>query len=136
MGRSRVIVVDSSALVAILEDEPDAERFLKALQDAPRRLASAVTIYETGIVILRKRGRGRLASFADFIEAVSIEPVPFTEPYVSRALEAYARFGKGVDPKARLNLGDCASYALAQSFDAPLLFKGADFGATDVRQYV
>lgn len=135
MGRSRVIVVDSSALVAILENEPDAERFIKALHDASRRLASAVTIYETGIVILRRRGRERLPRFTDFIEATGIEAVPFTEPYVSLAPEAYARFGKGVDPKARLNMGDCASYALAKSFDAPLLFKGADFGATDIRQY-
>jgi ribonuclease VapC len=71
-GAIPVIVVDSSALVAVLENEPDAERFIKALHDASRRLASAITIYETGIVILRRRGRESLSRFADFIGATGI----------------------------------------------------------------
>ena len=62
-----------------------------------------------------------------FLEELGIEIVPFAEPYLSAALEAYQRFGKGIDPKARLNLGDCASYALAKVLNIPLLFKGADF---------
>jgi ribonuclease VapC len=131
-----MIVVDSSALIAILEEEPESERFLALITEAARRLASAVTIYETGIVIGARRGRERAAEILAFVEELGIEIVPFAEPYISLALEAYGRFGKGVDPKARLNLGDCTAYALAKSMNAPLLFKGTDFTETDVLQCV
>jgi ribonuclease VapC len=127
-----MIVVDSSALVAILENEPEAQRFVTVLYETPRRLMSAVTVYETGIVIGTRRGRERIARVTDFIDAMSVEIIPFAEPYISGALDAYMRYGKGIDPKARLNLGDCAAYALAKALNAPLLFKGEDFAATDV----
>lgn len=129
-----MIVVDSSALIAILEQELEAERFLSILRDAPRRLASAVTVYETGIVIGARRGRGGIDDLMLSLEELAIEIVLFAEPHISRALDAYLRYGKGIDPKARLNLGDCAAYALAKSLNAPLLFKGSDFAATDVLQ--
>src|ERR1043165_2475301 len=129
-----MIVVDSSALVAILENEREAQRFISVLHDAPRRLISAVNVYESGIVIGKRRGRERIAHLTAFIDAMSIEIIPFVEPYISGALDAYMRYGKGVDPKARLNLGDCAAYALAKAVNAPLLFKGDDFVATDVLQ--
>ena len=67
-----------------------------------------------------------------FLEELGIEIVPFAEPYISAALVAYARFGKGINPKAKLNLGDCAAYALAKTVKAPLLSKGVDFSATDL----
>lgn len=67
-------------------------------------------------------------------DALDIEIVPFAEPYITLALEAYHRYGKGIHAKARLNLGDCVAYALAKSANAPLLFKGEDFAATDVLQ--
>jgi ribonuclease VapC len=126
-----MIVVDSSALVAILENESEAQRFVTVLREAPRRLMSAVTVYETGIVIGTRRGRDRIARVTDFIDEMSVEIIPFAEPYISGALDAYMRYGKGID-KARLNLGDCAAYALAKALNAPLLFKGEDFAATDV----
>jgi ribonuclease VapC len=126
-----MIVVDNSALIAILEQEPEADPFLSSIRDAPRSLASAVTVYETGIVI--GGGRDSAAEVMQFLDDLGIETVPFAEPYISRALEAYARYGKGIDPEARLNLGDCASYALAKTLDAPLLFKGNDFAATDIK---
>jgi ribonuclease VapC len=129
-----MIVVDSSALIAILELEPEAERFLSIIRDAPRRLASAVTIYETGIVIGARRGRERAGRVMELLDEMGIEIVPFAEPHISQALDAYLRYGKGIDPKARLNLGDCAAYALAKILNAPLLFKGRDFSATDVLQ--
>lgn len=81
-----------------------------------------------------RRGRERVARVMDFIVEMSIEVVPFAEPHVSGALDAYMRYRKGIDPKARLNLGDCAAYALAKALNAPLLFKGEDFNATDVLQ--
>lgn len=127
-----MIVVDSSALVAILEQDPDGDRFLQIIREEPRRFVSAVTIYETGIVIGARRGWDAVTNVMALIDALSVEIVPFAEPYVSAALEAYGRYGKGVHPKARLNLGDCVAYALAKSLDAPLLFKGSDFAQTDV----
>jgi len=131
-----MIVVDSSVFIAILEQEPEAERFLSIIRDAARRFASAVTVYETGIVIGARRGRQSAEDVMTFLAELGVEIVPFAEPYISRSLDAYSRFGKGIDPKARLNLGDCAAYALAKTLNAPLLFKGADFSQTDVQQYV
>lgn len=129
-----MIVVDSSALVAISENEPEALQFVNVLREAPRRFVSAVNVYETGIVIGTRRGRERIVRLTDFIDEISIEIVPFVEPHILGALDAYMRYGKGIDPKARLNLGDCAAYALAKALNAPLLFKGEDFAATDVLQ--
>jgi len=131
-----MIVVDSSVFIAILEQEPEAERFLSIIRDATRRLASAVTVYETGIVINVRHGRQSADEMMTFLAELGVEIVPFAEPYISQSLDAYSRFGKGIDPKARLNLGDCAAYALAKGLNAPLLFKGADFSQTDVQQYV
>jgi ribonuclease VapC len=127
-----VIVVDSSALVAILENEPEAEPFTAILREAPRRLMSALNVYETSLVIGTRRGRGRAARVMELLDELGVEIVPFAEPQITRALEAYLRYGKGIDPKARLNMGDCAAYALATGMGASLLFKGNDFAATDV----
>jgi ribonuclease VapC len=131
-----MIVVDSSVFIAILEQEPEAEHFLSIIRDATRRLASAVTVYETGIVIGARRGRQSADEMMTFLAELGVEIVPFAEPYISQALDAYSRFGKGIHPKARLNLGDCAAYALAKVLNVPLLFKGTDFSETDVQQYV
>jgi ribonuclease VapC len=128
-----MIVIDSSALVAILEEEPEANQFLQLIHDSPRRLASAVIVYETGIVIGTRRGRESADEILAFLEALGIEIVPFAGPHIAGALAAYRRYGKGVHPKARLNLGDCIAYALAKSLDVPLLFKGTDFSATDIK---
>jgi len=127
-----MIVVDSSALVAILEEEPEAGHFLQIIRAASRRLASAVTVYETGIVIGARRGFESVPQIMALLAELGIEIVPFAEPHISEALDAYRRYGKGIHPKARLNLGDCAAYAFAKSMNAPLLFKGDDFSKTDV----
>ena len=79
-----------------------------------------------------RRGFDSAAELVPFLEELGIEIVPFAEPHISAALAAYARFGKGIDPKAKLNLGDCAAYALAKALKAPLLYKGVDFSATDL----
>ena len=127
-----MIVVDTSALIAILTREPDYQHFLNLLDAAERRLVSAVTFYETGIVMLARAGTGGLEDLNDLLDEISAEVVPFDRPQAEAALSAYGRYGKGIDPKARLNLGDCASYALAKSLNTALLFKGTDFAATDV----
>jgi ribonuclease VapC len=131
-----MIVVDSSVFIAILEQEAEAERFLSIIRDATRKLTSAVTVYETGIVIGTRRGSQSAEEVMTFLAELGVEIVPFAEPYISQALDAYSRFGKGAASKARLNLGDCAAYALAKVFNLPLLFKGADFSQTDIQQYV
>jgi ribonuclease VapC len=127
-----MIVVDTSALVAILTREPDHQQCLNLIDAAERRLVSAVTVYEAGIVMLARAGAGGLDDLNDLLQAISAEIVPFDGAQAAAALAAYARYGKGFDPKARLNLGDCASYALAKGLNAPLLFKGTDFAATDI----
>jgi ribonuclease VapC len=126
-----MIVVDSSALIAILTREPEHQTFLEMLDRMERRLLSAVTYYETGIVMRMRVGPGGIDDLDDLIQGLSAEIVPFDQEQAAAALAAYSRYGKGIDP-ARLNLGDCASYALAKTLGAPLLFKGEDFAATDV----
>jgi ribonuclease VapC len=132
-----MIVVDSSAQIAIFEAEVDAAVFAQAIKQADRLLISAVNVHETGIVMRArydKAGLDRLWRF--LLEQNDFEIVPFDEAQVRGALEAFDRYGKGIDPKARLNLADCAAYALATSLNAPLLFKGNDFAATDVQAAV
>ena len=129
-----MIVVDSSALVAILEEEPEHREFKAIIEAAPRRVVSSVTVDETGIVLLRRRGPDGIDDVSALVDAFDFEVVAFDRSFSDAALEAYTRFGKGVDPRARLNMGDCASYALAKSLDAPLLFKGEDFTATDIKR--
>jgi ribonuclease VapC len=132
-----MIVVDSSALIAIFEAEPDAAVYAAAIQQAGQLLISAVNVHETGIVMRARHGDpglGRLWRF--LLEQNDFEIVPFDEAQARGALVAFGRYGKGIDPKARLNLADCAAYALAQSLQAPLLFKGNDFSATDIQAVV
>lgn len=126
------MVIDTSAVVAILLREPDAERYAAALGEASLRLLSAVTRVELSFVIEgRKREAGRtdlelLLRDGDF-EVVSVTPQQATI-----AIEAFRRYGKGRHP-AGLNIGDCFSYTLAVATGHPLLFKGNDFGHTDIR---
>ncbi len=127
-----MIVVDSSALVAILEEEPEADTFLAVISEAPRRFASAISVYETGIVISARRGEDSASAVAELLDELGIETIPFAEPYITASVAAYSRYGKGIHSKARLNLGDCAAYALAHGMNLPLLFKGQDFSETDI----
>ncbi|MFW2829841.1 type II toxin-antitoxin system VapC family toxin [Sphingomonas sp. ID0503] len=123
-----MIVVDSSALVAILLDEPDAERFETAIA-SNECLMSAATVAEMLIVAL---GKGVYIQAQDIIASVDPTIVDLTESRARAAAEAYGRYGKGFHPAA-LNLGDSFAYALARERDLPLLFKGDDFAKTDVK---
>jgi ribonuclease VapC len=132
-----MIAVDSSALIAILEAEPDAAVYAKAIQDAERLFVSAVTVLETGMVIRARRGEDALARMWRFlVEDNDFQIVAFSKEHAREALAAFACFGKGMQSQARLNLCDCAAYALAKNMDVPLLFKGNDFSQTDVRAAV
>ena len=128
-----MIVVDSSALIAILEAEADAATYATAIQQADRLLISAVNVHETGIVLRARHGIAAANRLWRFLQVENdFEIIPFDGTQAREALSAFDRYGKGIDPKARLNLADCAAYALASSVRAPLLFKGDDFSATDV----
>jgi ribonuclease VapC len=127
-----VIVVDTSALVAILRDEPDAEGFARVLRDAHRPRLSAANLAELLIVLAGRTGRDNLPKVERFLARAGVEVEPVDAAQVVRVNEAFLRFGKGRH-RACLNYGDCFAYALAVSLDMPLLYKGDDFAQTDVR---
>jgi ribonuclease VapC len=128
-----MIVIDTSALIAILNHEPERTAFYQAIVTADRCLISAVTYQEAGHVLIAKRGVNGLYDLEDFLALIKAEIIPHDMHLAALALEAFRRYGKGIDPKARLNFCDCAVYALAKAMQAPLLFKGEDFTETDVR---
>lgn len=122
------MIVDTSALMAILLDEPEAERFTELCLALPRTRISAGTLLETRIVAAANRVGDELADLLDLIAA---EVVPFDEDQAKLAFDAFAKFGKGRHA-AGLNFGDCFAYAAARALEEPLLFKGGDFARTDV----
>jgi ribonuclease VapC len=127
-----VIVIDSSALIAVLQHEPERDAFFNRIAEAPIRKVSAVTVLESGLVMYGRLGPVGIADLVDFLEFIEVEIVPFDAILANGALAAFTQYGKGVHAKARLNMGDCASYALAKTLNAPLLYKGNDFAATDI----
>lgn len=127
------LVVDTSALVAILEAEPEADGFAAALADH-EPVISCGTLIETLRVVALRRGDAALPLVHALLDANRVTPVPVDAAQVALAEDGMRRFGKGrrVTP-AVLNFGDLFAYALARHLDAPLLFKGDDFGPTDVK---
>ncbi len=125
------MVIDSSALIAILRQEPEADGFKRAIYHANTRMVSAVTKLEASMVAAGRRGPIALDELDKLLGDLKAEITPFTDHHADIARDAFIRYGKGRHP-AGLNFGDCASYALAIAEAEPLLFKGTDFGATDV----
>jgi ribonuclease VapC len=125
------MILDSSALVAILFKEPEAERLAAMIRDTDTTAIAAPTLLETAIVAEGRTLPGMAAKLDALMVAIRPEIVPFTAEHASLARDAWRRFGKGRH-KAGLNLGDCFSYALAKDRGQPLLFKGEDFAATDI----
>ncbi len=128
------MVVDSSALVAILTGESERAMFIDTIASARDCLMSALNLFETRTVLLRRRGVGLLSELELFAAESRIEVRAFDMRQAQHAFDAYRRYGKGSGHRAQLDLGDCAAYALATSLDLPLLFKGNDFIHTDVRR--
>lgn len=126
------MIIDTSALVAILRDEPDAARFASAIEAAVAPRISAMTYVELGAVIDRARDAVASRRVDELLEVARIAIEPVTVEQARTAREAYRDFGKGSGHPAGLNLGDCFSYALAKTLGEPLLFKGSDFAETDV----
>ncbi len=127
------MVIDSSALAAIILKEPEAAQFLRAIQSARARKISAASFFETGMVLKRDATGARMRAFEELLNDYQFTIVPVTEVQARIALDAFDRYGKGArTPPAGLNFGDCFSYALAKMSGEPLLFKGQDFIHTDI----
>ena len=129
------MVIDSSALVAIMTGEPERRLFIEAIAAAETRLVGAPTMLEAGMVMLGRTGEERLRDLRDFCARGDVETVAFGPEHVDLAIDAFRRFGKGRH-SAGLNFGDCFSYALAKATGEPLLFKGDDFSQTDIKRAV
>ncbi|MFZ1288294.1 MAG: type II toxin-antitoxin system VapC family toxin [Candidatus Phosphoribacter sp.] len=127
------MIIDSSALVAILGNEPEAQAFGQAVSGASRPRISAASLVETYFVIDGRRRTGDSRRLDELIDAAGIAVEPFTERQARIAREAFRDYGKGSGHPARLNLGDCFAYALAKDSGEPLLYTGDDFAHTDVR---
>lgn len=125
-------VVDSSAVMAVLLQEPDAEAYARAMQDLAPLILSAGTLVELGAVALGRGGEALANDLYVLIEEADMEIVPVSLGDARAAIDGFARFGKGIGRPACLNLGDCFAYGLAKSRGEPLLFKGDDFRRTDI----
>lgn len=127
------MVIDSSALMVILFGEPESEAFIEGLAAPDRKFMSAVNKLEAMIVVEARKGAEGVAALVRLLAAAEIEIIPFDSGQAEIAMATWRRYGRGRHP-AGLNLGDCASYALASTLNEPLLFKGEDFSKTDIAQ--
>jgi len=126
------MILDSSALIAILRDEPEAGRFVKAIAEAGHRRISAVNYVESAAVIDGSRDPVASRQFDELLREAEVTIEPVTKMQARIARDAYRDFGKGSGHPAKLNFGDCFAYALAKVTGEPILFKGGDFPYTDI----
>ncbi|MGN7125434.1 type II toxin-antitoxin system VapC family toxin [Methylorubrum thiocyanatum] len=127
--------VDASALIAIITEEPEGQALAERLEAATVPITSPVAVYEAALGIARKKQGGLKAARADIamlLDLARIGLVPITPEDGDRALAAFERYGKGTGHPARLNMGDCFAYAVAQGHGVPLLDKGEDFALTEL----
>ena len=125
------MVIDTSALIAILLGEPEAALFAQAISSDSKRLVSVFNLLETAIVIEAKKGESGGRELDLLVHHAHIEPVQLNPDHLELARFAWRKYGKGNHP-AGLNIGDCCAYALAKYSGEPLLFKGDDFSQTDI----
>lgn len=126
------MIIDTSALIAVLRDEPEADRVRRALSSATDVSLSAATYLEASIVVDANRDPVLTRRFDDLLQEIGADIVAVTKEQVLVARAAYRDFGKGSGHAARLNFGDCFSYALAKESGEPILFVGNDFDQTDL----
>jgi ribonuclease VapC len=126
------MVIDTSALIAILGYEAEAPQFAEAIQSDPVRLISAASLLECAIVIEARYGQAGGDKLDQLLYVAQIQVEPVTAEQVAAARLAFRTYGKGRHPAA-LNFGDCFAYALAKISEEPLLFKGDDFSQTDIQ---
>ena len=125
------MIVDTSALVAIVFEEPEANDLVRMLSRASRAGIGTPTLAELGIVLHARLGRDPRALVTRLLDEFDIAEIPFGAPHWREALDAFARYGRGRHP-AGLNFGDCLTYAVAALAREPLLYVGEDFSATDL----
>ena len=125
------MVLDSSAILAILLDEPERASFARLIEEDATRLVSAASLVEVTIVITSRKGDAGQRLLQRFLELTAAEVAPVTAEQAEHACDAFSRYGKGRHP-AGLNFGDVFAYALAETTGEPLLFKGNDFARTDI----
>jgi len=128
------VIVDTSAVIAILRKEEDGERFILAIDAEMNPSMSVVNYVEAGVVLDSDRNPVLSRKLDDFIRTSGIQVLPVTVEQGMAARMAYRDFGKGTGHPARLNFGDCFAYVLAKERAEPLLFKGNDFSETDVER--
>jgi ribonuclease VapC len=126
------VIIDTSSLIAILRAEPDASEMAQAIEMAQVRRISAANWVETAVVIDASRDPVASRRFDELVQIAELQVEPVTHDQAQIARDAYRDFGKGSGHKAGLNFGDCFAYALAKSAGESLLFKGNDFGHTDI----
>ncbi|MBI2922075.1 MAG: type II toxin-antitoxin system VapC family toxin [Planctomycetes bacterium] len=127
------MILDTSAILAILLSEPEAAEFAAAIQADPKRLLSAISYVEAAIVLEARKGSQATHDLDFLIHRAAIDVIPFDLAQAERARRAWIQFGKGRHPAA-LNMGDCCVYALSAVTSEPVLFKGSDFAHTDARR--
>lgn len=127
------MVIDSSALLAIILGEPEAAEFLRVIKSATKRYISAASFLETGMVLGWDESGARQKLFEELIVLLRLSILPVTEEQARAFLAAFGLYGKGRGRPAALNFGDCLAYALAKVLNEPLLFKGNDFSRTDIQ---
>ena len=125
------MVIDASALLAVLFGEPEADPVARSIASDPRRISSAFTVLEAAIVAEARKGESGGRELDLLLHRIALESVPLTASHMEVARDAWRRFGKGKHP-ASLTIGDCCAYALSRISGEPLLFKGDDFAGTDV----
>ncbi len=125
------MIIDTSALIGILDQKPDAARFVRAIATDRERLLSAANLVEAGIVMQARRGDDGVRDFDLLIAKLKVDIAPVSIKQADLARKAFRRFGRGRHT-AQLNFGDYFAYALAKDGSAPLLFKGNDFAQTDI----
>ncbi len=128
------MILDSSAVIAILRDEPESLACVRIIQEARIRRISSVNFVEAAVVIDAARDPVASRRLDDLLREAEVMIEPVTEAHARAARAAYREFGKGSGHPAKLNLGDCFAYALARVTGEALLFKGNDFGRTDIAQ--
>lgn len=127
------MVIDTSALLAVLFAEPEASAFAEQIASSDRRLVGGPTLVEATAVMLARKGKPGVIALDALVARLGIEIVPLSVEAAEFARQAYASFGKGVGSPPVLNYGDVMSYGVARAEDEPLLFKGDGFSRTDIR---
>lgn len=130
------MIIDTSAVIAILNGEPERDALARAVLESPHARMSAASFFEAAVVVDSLRDPVKSRRFDELVAALGVEIVDVTVEHARIARAAYRDFGKGSGHAAGLNFGDCFSYALASATGEALLFKGDDFSETDVRPAV